>query len=162
MKKILALIMVMILMFIPVAADEEIGDVFNDVYGESDVFCHVYSSYYVTIPTELTPEHPEGEITISMNNIEEGYHVDLYATNLNGSMVDLSSDNGNTYSVNAFKYGNVSFDDTGLIASFYPDYYDDNNPLAYAYVSVSGFPEKIKPGDYKGSISFRVSCVKDE
>ena len=153
--------MVMVSVFIPVTADE--GDVFNDVYGETDVSCHVYSSYYVTLPAELTPEHPEGEITISMNNIEDGYHVELYATNINsGSTVEVTSDKGDTFLLTARKYSTVCFDDTGLIASFTPDYYSDNDPLAYAYVSVSGFPERVKPGDYRGSINFRVACVKDE
>ena len=161
MRRILAVMITVILMAVPVCADEY-GDMWNDVYGETDISCHVYSTYYVTIPTELTSDNPNGEVTVTMDHIEDGYHIDLYATNLApGSSIDLQSEKGNVINVGVRKNGNYYIDDTGLIATFYPEYYTADGDMAYGLISLGDIPLNAKPGVYSGKLYFRVSCVED-
>ena len=131
-------------------------------YGDTNVSYRVYSSFYVTIPTSITPENCSGDITVDMCNVEEGYHIDVYATNLRqGGVFAVQATNGNTGDLHLTKdYGNEIVSESGWIASFYPADYIDN-PIATANIGVDASGELLKPGLYSGTVSFRIACVQD-
>lgn len=84
MKKIFALylsiIMLLSLSTTAFAAeywDESAGN------GESEVYAHIYSSYSISIPATIDLSNGEqGAVTLSDANIEEGYAVNVYCTNI--------------------------------------------------------------------------------
>lgn len=54
----------------------------NSFEGQTTIDYHAYSSYYVSIPTNISEYDLYGTIAVTMDNIEDGHHIEVYITNL--------------------------------------------------------------------------------
>ena len=130
----------------------------EEFFGDSPVSFREYSSFYVTLPIMIEPD-VTSELSVTMDSIEDGYHVEVYATNLDGEGLVTVTSGNNTGKLALVKdNGSVNVDGSGFIASFSPEIYTD---VAITNLTVMRTGERLKPGVYTGSVSFRVSCVKD-
>ena len=166
MRKIIAFLLVAVLILAlsvsAVSADgEEFVDTGHSTYtGETDIECHAYSTFMVTIPSTLY-EDMDGVIRISSANIEDGYHVAVYLTNVDDvGQVTVTNASGDTGKVNIYKNGALYMQDgTGLFHEFLSYDYDENRS-AYCNISFSIVPGTCtKAGDYTGVICYRVDCI---
>ena len=91
MKKILArcLSVVMLLSLSTTAFAAEYWDE-SAGKGETEVHAHIYSSYSISIPAAINLSNGEqGAVTLSDANIEEGYAVNVYCTNIHENGIRL-------------------------------------------------------------------------
>ena len=163
MKKILALCLSFAMLFslsttafAAEAWDESAGS------GETTITGHIYSSYTITIPAtiQLNYEHTECAVTLSQANIEYGYVVNVYCTNLtNDNTIRLEhtsiiGEGINCYLTNSSGYA-ISVNNP-LIASFQQsDITDGNGTTAYFSITY----DKIgMPGDYSGIMQYSFCC----
>ena len=51
--------------------------------GESEVTAHLYSTYSISIPATIDANMGTAEVTVSQANLEEGYAINVYISNLN-------------------------------------------------------------------------------
>ena len=133
-------------------------------YGDTEVSYRVYSSFYVTIPASISMDNPTGVISVTMDNIESGYHVSVYATNLDAEgKFEVVSNNGDTGKMFVTKDNGAStIDASGFIESFYPDrFIEGEGALATTYIQVTPDGQAFKPGTYTGTLSFRIACEQD-
>lgn len=173
MKKIVCILIALMLVFasLPAFADGEYADASTGgYYGETEFDYHVYSYYYVTIPTHVDAGGT-GTLSVSMDYIEDGYHIEAYVTNLdNDGCLTIYSDNYDTNNITG-KLGVVKYlsDDmttasvgeTGLIGEFYPNDYAQNTSASVRIGFRNCAGENLLPGGYHGVICFRVECMPD-
>ena len=165
MRKIIAFLLVAMLVLTmsiaAVMADEEYVDTGNTTYtGETNIECHAYSTYMITIPSTLYADM-DGEIRISSANIEPGYHISVYLTNVDEvGYVTVTNASGDTGKVSIYKNGALYMQDgTGLFHEFRSSDYDDNKS-ASCNISFNIVPGTCtKAGDYSGVICYRVECI---
>lgn len=134
MKKILTFLLITALSFVAlpttVSAEDYSGYVEADksnFEGQTTVDYHAYSSYYVSIPTNISEYDAYGTVSVTMDNIEAGHHIEVYITNLddNGQLT-VTSDNGNTGQLSIlYDNGLHTAAADGLIGKFYPDEYNN-------------------------------------
>lgn len=131
--------------------------------GQTSIDYHAYSTYSVTIPTSISQYDASGTVSVTMDNIESGYHIEVHITNLNESgELTVTSDSGNT-GVLAVLYsgGLYTADSTGLIGSFYPADYNYEGSASTDISFDKGTSGALKAGTYHGTVCFRVECVPD-
>lgn len=129
--------------------------------GTTDVEYHVYSSYYVTIPTSINSYNNSGVVSVTMDNIESGYHIEVYITNLNDEgMLPVYSNTGQSGALSVLYDGGLrtAFSD-GLIGTFYPADYDYSGTASTEISFEKGYTTKA--GTYYGTMCFRVECAQD-
>lgn len=161
MKKILALclsiIMLLSLSTTAFAAeywDESAGS------GETTITGHIYSSYQITIPAtiSLDYEFTQCPVTISQSNIENGYAVNVYCTNLVDSTIVLQREDGadsiRCYLTNEDGYS-IS-NDNPLIVSFVQS--DITNGDSVTKYFTATYDKWGLPGDYSGVMQYSFDC----
>ena len=161
MKKILALclsiIMLLSLSTTAFAAeywDESAGS------GETTITGHIYSSYQITIPAtiSLDYEFTQCPVTISQSNIENGYAVNVYCTNLEDSSILLRRGNDvesiRCYLTNAEGYS-IS-NDNPLIVSFVQS--DITNGDSVTKYFTMTYDKMGLPGEYSGVMQYSFEC----
>ena len=161
MKKVLALVLsvLMIASFSTTAFAAEIWDE-SAGSGETTITGHIYSSYQISIPAtiSLDYEFTECPVTISQCNIENGYAVNVYVTNLEDSSIILRRGNDNEsircYLTNADGYG-LSGDNT-LLASFQQS--DITNGDSTTKYFTMSYDKMGLPGDYSGIMQYSFEC----
>ena len=128
--------------------------------GETTITGHIYSSYQISIPATiaLEYEYTQCPVTISQCNIENGYAVNVYVTNLEDSSIILRRGNDNEsircYLTNADGYG-LSGDNT-LLASFQQsDIVNGDSVTKYFTMS---YDKMGLPGDYSGIMQYSFCC----
>lgn len=159
MKKILALL-IAIVCILSCTLTVNAASFITDSEGSMEIQYHSYSNYTITLPT--WSDGLSGYVELRDGEIEDGYRVEVYATNLNEdgylpiTYVDnpervgyLSiigrSYNGETWVVTA---------DNPMLCYFESGDYGD-------YVSqhfTMDVVDKLKPGDYSGILCYRVTC----
>lgn len=160
MKKIIALclsaIMLLSLSTTAFAAeywDESAGN------GQTEIKAHIYSSYTITIPATIDLSNGEqGEVKLSNPNLESGYQINVYCTNLVDSAVRLekigvSGESINCYLTSSDGYG-VS-NDNPLLVSFRQE--DITNMDNYKYFSIN-YNKMGMAGDYTGIMEYSFCC----
>lgn len=160
MKKILALLIVLVCVF-SCTVTANAASYLTDTEGSVEVRYHSYSNYTITVPEVFNDLGCY--VDIRNAEIEEGYRVEVHATNLNEdgylqlthtknpelhgyiSFIGRATD-GNTWCVTA--------DNTMLC------YFDSSVCEEYLSQSFSCAPvvENWKPGDYVGLLTYRVTC----
>ena len=133
--------------------------------GSSDVDYHVYSTYTVTIPAVINRDTGyTGNVDVTMDNIEEGYHVNAYISNLDDdACIVVTNQKGRTAKLRVdYNNGQMSCTAEGLIGTWYPA--DFNSEMTTASVDAHLIPEDlfmISSGSYTGAVCFKVECVPD-
>ena len=161
MKKILALCLSFVLLFslstTAFAAewwDESAGS------GETTVTGHIYSSYQISIPATiaLEYEYTQCPVTISQCNIENGYAVNVYVTNLEDSSIILRRGNDNEsircYLTNEDGYG-LTGDNTRLVSFRQSDITNGDSTTKYFTMT---YDKMGLPGDYSGIMQYSFCC----
>lgn len=170
MKKIVSVLLAVVAMCLIVASpafaaggDDGFVDGANGVfYGQSEFEFHEYSSFYVMVPTNI-PADGCGFVSVTMNDIEDGYHINMYVTNMDeNGMIDVSTLNGTTGKV-AVQYNNQmnNLDSTGHIGSFYPADYSSGEYATTNVTLVKSDMYDLGAGLYHGVVCFKVECVED-
>ena len=158
MKKIFITLLTALLLVTTVSAEDMIFlDSGEEYYGETEVTYQEYSSFYVSIPTQIS-DMMDGEVSVTLDHIEEGYHVGVYATNLDDyGYVPISS--GNDSGKMRLYGGDRTVGGDGFIGRLNQA---NNGDVGVIKLSVSPASDhKLKPGIYTGSISFRICCEVD-
>ena len=95
MKKLIAICLSLVLLATCAPTAFAMGDT-SAGSGEVQLSAHRYSSYTITMPAAIDLEMTNrGEVTITDANIESGYKVDVFVTNLNSEgAVTLTNTNG--------------------------------------------------------------------
>ena len=173
MKKILVVLMVLVLLAstsVVANAETFVDSTQGSFVGETEFDYHVYSYFFVTIPTHIDAGS-YGEFAVTMDYIEDGYHIDAYITNLDeNGYVTVYSDNYNTNNVTAkiavvkdvgdeLHECNVGAD--GLFGTYYPTDYSPNQLASTNIGFTNAMVDNILPGGYHGVLCFRVECTHD-
>lgn len=161
MKKILALCLsIIILLSLSTTAfaaeywDESAGS------GETTITGHIYSSYQITIPAtiSLDYEFTQCPVTISQSNIENGYAVNVYVTNLENGAIRLELDNANEsiycHLTNEDGYG-LTGDNTLLVSFQQSDITNGDSTTKYFTLT---YDKMGLPGDYSGVMQYSFDC----
>ena len=163
-RKFLALTCASLLAFSSLAYAQEgyVDAMTGEFYGNSQVSFREYSSFYVTIPISISPDCP-GDVTVTMDHVEDGYHVSVYLTNLDeNGCITVESEAGNTGKLSVMHSGGLyNVNANGYVTSFYPANYIDG-ASAVIDISVASFGERMKPGTYTGILGFRIACENDQ
>lgn len=127
--------------------------------GESVVTAHLYSTYTISIPATIDANMGTAEVTVSQANLEDGYAINVYISNLNEKGgITLTHTNGtdeilcmfqNT-ELNCAVGGNVPLVSFGA-GSFY------GTDTAAKTFGMELY-ELSKPGDYSGTMTYYFSC----
>jgi len=151
---VVAIAIIVAVFIIPVFASDFTSEyVYQNSGGEftaeTEVSYQEYSSFYVTIPTSVSADGT-GEISVDLSNVEQGYCVSVYATNLdeNGKL-DVVSQYGDNGKLTVLSNGSAVQSD-GLLAKL-------NGDTSNTYFSVANDGGTVtRPGLYTGTIAFRV------
>lgn len=164
MKKIIAfaLVCVMVLGMSTTAFAAEPWDTSAGT-GSIDITAHVYSSYQVTIPAtiNIATQGEQCEISLSEARIEEGYHVDVFCTNLReNSGYTLALTNGASSIDCSFSNAEgKAVTDTEPLATFAKaDITEGLTGSKTFTISAVGFG---MPGDYTGTMNYSFGCIAD-
>lgn len=169
MKKILAILLslVVLLSFSTVTAIAAESDT-QTYYGmfdpnfqgetlvDTDVEYHAYSTYSVTVPTNLVYGE-DAEISVDMSNVEYGYCVVGHITNVDkNGYIDMVTPDGDTAQI-ALYFNNEQYTylDDGFFKVFSEG--DLNDSCTVGYDFVGRIPEKS--GVYSGVICFKFMCL---
>lgn len=160
MKKILALLIAIVCIF-SCTLTANAASFITDSEGSMEIQYHSYSNYTITLPT--MSDGLSGYVELRDGEIEEGYRVEIHATNLNeDGYLPI------TYTKNPEIVGYLSF----IGQSYNGDIWcvtPDNTMLCYFeagdygdYVSqhftINPVDDRLKPGDYTGLLIYRVTC----
>lgn len=164
MKKVLALVLsvLMIASFSTTAFAAETEDAYAGS-GELQVTGHIYSSYTITIPATINiKDTPICEVTVNDAYIEEGYSLDVFATNLESGFLSLKHTTNQYASTECYilRYEgdstiNVSSSDEPIVSFTASDFPNGTSCVKYFGLEISQWGT---PGDYTGIMKYSFSC----
>lgn len=174
MKKFLCVLLTLILICVPMSivanAEEFVDSAESNYEGQTDFDYHVYSYYFVTIPTHIDADS-YGELSVTMGYIENGYHIEAYVSNVDEQgLITVYADDYNTSNVTAkvgvikdvlAETGSITIDSSGLIGMFYPADYGQYDFATTTIGFTKAMGDNILPGVYHGTICFRIECMPD-
>lgn len=163
MKKILALCLSFVMLFSlsTTAFAAEIWDE-SAGSGETTITGHIYSSYEISIPATITLDYEftQCPITINESNIENGYAVNVYCTNIsdnNTILLEHTVNSGDSINCYLTSYnGNAVNIDNPLLASFVQS--DITNGATTTKYFTMTYEKWGMPGDYSGVMQYSFCC----
>lgn len=158
MKKLIAIMMCAVLMLsVPTTAFAAE----SPFYGEGTAILKYksYSTCTVTIPETIEITGQPTEITVTNPNVESGYCVNVYVTNLNDrGYIDLTQDSSGVATVEASFINDstnaVIDNNNSLLASI--ECSDNSMDTYYATFSVSVIGGNYRAGNYTGTMQYDV------
>ena len=127
--------------------------------GTSQIYGHIYSSYTITIPATIDLRNGEqGSVTIENGNIESGYAVNVYCTNIGENGIKLNHVEKNTSVECALMSadGVTRFDSNTPFASFTNDDISAQNTTKYFRLQITD--RWMSAGDYTGVMEYSFRC----
>lgn len=166
MKKVFSIVIALALilsMAIPALAAETYGytgDTEQYGSGQIEVTHHSYSTFQLDIPLYADSSMPN-YITASNPNIEDGYQIEIYVTNLNEdgtlNMTHTSGEVSTMVLYNETDIINLSYANP-LLASFAIDDFDDTMTATSIFWIQGGDQYSMKAGTHTGTICYRIEC----
>jgi len=172
MKKFLAILLSMMLVFAVCPFAYADGETFVDTGSGSDyegsvtVGFRVFSTYTISIPY-LVADLNQAPINVYNANMEAGYHLSVYATNLDENyQVDVYTrhQSGGEMAGKAYIYVDGGVVDNA-IDGFLFDFTSDEllQPRATHYIACSAATNGAEyAGVYRGTLCLRVKCLPDD
>lgn len=166
MRKFLSTVLVLILLaststtaFAADFEDESAGN------GESEIYAHLYSSYQIFIPTTIDLRNGEqGAVTISDANIEAGYSVKVYCTNITDNGIRLYNVSNSSHSIICGImdiYNNRSISESSMpLVTFSASEIDGESLTKYFGLEI--IDTWGAAGDYVGTMQYSFSCTQDD
>ena len=156
MRKLLAVLLALFLITTVVNAQEGYVDQYSgDFFGDTEVTYREYSTFYVTIPTSMSVG-TAGDISVILDNIEEGYHVAVGITNMDETgKLPIQSSKGDTGSLYVYRDDQTVVNADGFITNFYP-----GTDMGTTSITLQA-ADQMRAGTYSGVISFRVALEAD-
>lgn len=160
MKKILALCLSLILLTTCTPTVFAYEDSFAG-FGEMEIIAHVYSSYSISIPATIDlTAGMMGEVTILDANLEEGYKVDVYATNFNENGAITLTNTANSFLTIECRLYNLALSQFASpevpLVTFNSFEFDGNN------TATKNFDIQFAPvgsaGIYSGTMTYSFQC----
>lgn len=161
MKKILALCLTLVLLMSCATTVFAVEDTCAGS-GETEITAHVYSTYTISIPATIDlTEVVMGEVTIADANIESGYKVDVFATNLNnnGGITFTKIDDA-MYEITCMLTNieqNMCVTAEVPLVSFYDTELTTWGSTATKYFDIQ-VPDYARAGYYSGTMTYSFSC----
>ena len=127
--------------------------------GTSQIYGHIYSSYTITIPATIDLRNGEqGSVTIENGNIESGYAVNVYCTNIGENGIKLNHVEKNTSVECALMSadGLTRFDSNTPFASFTNDDISAQTTTKYFRLQITD--RWMSAGDYVGTMEYSFRC----
>lgn len=165
MKKIFAILialMVVSAVATPAIAAEFYGNAEDGQYGSGqiEVTHHSYSTFQLDIPL-YADSSIANYITASNPNLEDGYQIEVYVTNLNEDgtidMVHTSGDVSKMVLYNESNIWQLTYDNP-LLASFTIEDFNNTSSATSIFWLQGGDPYSMKAGTYTGIICYRIQC----
>jgi len=160
MKKIISLCLsiIMLLSFSTTAFAAEYWDE-SAGSGESQVYAHIYSSYSISIPATIDLRNGEqGAVTLTEANIESGYEVNVYCTNLESNGILLYHTENSSISITCMLTdvdNTIQYDSNTPLVTFVQDDYFQGAITKYFGMHIMDI---AKAGDYVGTMEYSFCC----
>lgn len=152
----------MLSMAVPAMALESYGNMGDGQYGSGQIEAthHAYSTFQLEIPLYADSAMPN-YITAYNPNLEDGYRIEVYVTNLETdgtlSMTHTSGDTSAMVLYNESDVWQLTYDNP-LLASFTTDDFNGTNSATSIFWLQGGDTFNMKAGSYTGTICYRIEC----
>lgn len=161
MKRIIAIVLslVMVSAFSTTAFAAEMWDE-SAGEGETTITGHIYSSYQISIPATVTLDYYNTQcpVTLTQANIENGYAINVYCTNLTDSAIRLQhmsipEEGIHCHLTRDDGYGVTN--DNPLLVSFTQSDITDSETVKYFSMN---YDKMGITGDYSGIMQYSFCC----
>lgn len=129
--------------------------------GETEILAHLYSTYSISIPATIDlTAGMTGEVTIIDANLESGYKVDVFVTNLNQSgAVTLTHINDSTSKIDCMltniEQNMCASSEVPLVTFYDTEFTTSNTATKYFDMQVAPFG---LAGQYTGIMTYSFAC----
>lgn len=152
-----------VLMAMPVSAAETYGYMGEtEQYGSGQIEFthHSYSTFQLEIPL-YADTSMANYIYASNPNLEDGYQIEIYVTNLNeDGTISMMHSSGEVAGMQLYNESDVLFlsYQNPLLATFAADDFDDTLTAESIFWIQGGDAYNMRAGDYTGTICYRIEC----
>lgn len=165
MKKILALCLSFV-MLLPLSTTAFAAEFWDESAGsgESEVYAHIYSSYSISIPATIDLRNGEqGAVTMNDANLESGYKVNVYCTNISENGIRLYHTEDSNISITCTLIdidNNCNYTSETPIATFTQSELGEGTLTKYFGLEI--MDKWSKAGDYVGTMQYSFECAPIE
>lgn len=166
MKKIFSVLIALAIVFsmtVPAMAAESYGYMGDgEPYGSGqiEVTHHSYSTFQLDIPLYADSSMPN-YITAYNPNLEDGYQIEIYVTNLNeDGTIDMIHTSGAVSQMVLYNESDglqLTYNNP-LLATFTIEDFDDTNTAVSSFWIQGGDHFNMKAGTHTSTICYRIQC----
>lgn len=128
--------------------------------GQIEVTHHSYSTFQLDIPLYADSSMPN-YITAYNPNLEDGYQIEIYVTNLNDDgTIDMIHTSGAVSQMVLYNESDglqLTYNNP-LLATFTIEDFDDTNTATSSFWIQGGDPFNMKAGTHTSTICYRIEC----